>query len=166
MSISFTDPENIRPSKKQLYICRGVSGSGKSTLIEKITKNLKDFIVCSADHYFIKNGEYIFNVTQLGEAHRLCQLKAAKAMKENVPIVIIDNTNLKYWEMKFYIRTAKQFGYNVNVLQIHTDISLILERQTLGKNVPRETILNMFNKLENSSLPEDITQNTIHIKGE
>jgi len=169
--MNFTNVTDIKPAKKQLYICRGISGSGKSTFIKAISKSFLNlgitFIECSADHFFFdKEGNYNFDVSQLGRAHKFSQRKAKEAMETNVSVVFVDNTNLKYWEMKPYIDVAKKNEYTVNVLQIHTNIETILARQITGKNVPRETILKMQQKFDNSDLPQEIIDNTFFIKGE
>jgi len=169
--MDFTKAEDIKPESKQLFVCRGISGSGKSTLIEKLSKAFLDsgitFVKCSADDFFFdKEGNYNFDVSQLGRAHKYSQRKAKEAMETNVSVVIVDNTNLKYWEMKPYVEVAKEQKYDVKVLQVHTNIETVLERQVTGKNVPRETVLKMQHKFENSDLPKEIVNSTIYIKGE
>ena len=48
---------------RKVIIMRGPSGSGKSTYIQK---HFPDAYVCSADHFFIKNGEYVFEPAKIG----------------------------------------------------------------------------------------------------
>jgi predicted kinase len=170
--MEFTKLEDIKPKTKQLFVCRGISGAGKSTLIAKLSIAFLEkkitFTVCSADFFFLrKNGDYDFDVSKLGAAHKHSQSEAKNAMKEGiVSIVIVDNTNLKYWEMKPYVDAAKKYGYEVNILQIHTNIETVLARQVLGKNVPKGTVLKMQQKLEDSDLPKEIIDSTVYIKGE
>lgn len=52
----------------KIYFLRGVSGSGKSTEAMRLANNNKD-VICSADDYFMKDGEYIFNPSLLAAAH-------------------------------------------------------------------------------------------------
>ena len=55
---------------KTLIILRGVPGCGKSTVAEVLSNNGK-YPVCTADDFFMKDGEYKWNPKQLGNR---CQL--------------------------------------------------------------------------------------------
>ena len=169
-SLKFTRMQDIEFADKQLFILRGISGAGKSTLVgklgQKINKNKKHFTVCSADFFFMKNGKYNFDVSKLGLAHKFSQTEAENSMKDNIHVVFIDNTNLKYWEMKPYIKMAKKYGYTVNVIQLHTDIETILKRQFSCKNLSKDKVLQMKEKFDKAQLPPEIVASTIHVQGE
>lgn len=34
-----------------------------------------------------------------------------EAMKEGKPLIIVDNTNIKLWEMKKYVLAGEELGY-------------------------------------------------------
>ena len=38
---------------------RGLSGSGKTTIAQEIHNKYENSVVCCADHYFMKDGEYV-----------------------------------------------------------------------------------------------------------
>lgn len=58
---------------KTLYIIRGASGSGKTTLATTLSQHLPNAIAISADDYFYtKEGNYVFDVSSLSEAHQYC----------------------------------------------------------------------------------------------
>ncbi|KAK3737014.1 hypothetical protein QZH41_018399 [Actinostola sp. cb2023] len=107
-----TNPANktVRlPDGKVLVLMRGLPGSGKSTLAQRMKGN---GVVFSTDDYFIQNGWYQFDGTNLGEAHQWNQIRAREAMQGGVSPVIIDNTNTQAWEMKPYISMAQRLGYH------------------------------------------------------
>ena len=89
----------------KIYFLRGVSGSGKSTEAMRLANNNKD-VICSADDYFMKDGEYIFNPSLLSAAHGECLRKFISLVSNGSDIAIVDNTNLQWWEMKAYWEVA------------------------------------------------------------
>jgi predicted kinase len=105
---------------KIMFIMRGVSGSGKSTLVNLICKIYKDVSVCSADQYFMKQGEYQFDHRNLTTAHENCSKKATKACLNGVPVIVIDNTNVKRWEMGNYLSLALSNNYAVVIVRPKT----------------------------------------------
>lgn len=102
----------------QLIIMHGVSGSGKSTQVLKEIKSLKNK-VCSADHYFMNDGEYNFDYKGLRKAHAWCQAKAMLAMHQGMEQVIIDNTNMTREDWEIYEEFADSFGYRVMHVWMH-----------------------------------------------
>lgn len=99
---------------KTLILMRGLPGAGKSTLIKNKYPNA---IICSADHHFInpETQEYIFNPAEIANAHQACMNKAVNAIKQNAPLIVIDNTNTQKWEFQKYVDLAKSNGYEVKV---------------------------------------------------
>ena len=83
---------------KRAVIMRGLPGSGKSTLAKEIASGSKSFVICSADDFFMKDGEYVFNPKLLWKAHEICIKKFEANLKKETEIVILDNTNTKKWE--------------------------------------------------------------------
>ena len=96
--------------KKQLIIMVGLPGSGKSTFIKKLPNNP---IVCSADNYFEKSGEYKFDASKLHDAHRECMNKANDNMLMKKSVIVIDNTNLTDKERAPYENMAEKYGYEI-----------------------------------------------------
>ena len=110
--------------KPAIIILRGIPGSGKTTWRKK---NFPDALVCSADDYFYDpSGKYNFDPTRLREAHNECFKKYHRAIMAAVtgdPVyhefktVIVDNTNLKQWEIAPYYRLAEAFDFRVSITQ-------------------------------------------------
>jgi predicted kinase len=119
---------------KTLYIIRGCPGSGKSTLAQE--KFLNNF---EADMYhYDKDGNYNFDISKLGEAHKWCQNQVETLMKVNEEEITVSNTSTTEKELKPYMDLAEKYGYRV--------ISLIVENRHGGKNihgVPSETLTKM-----------------------
>lgn len=133
--------------KKILYIFRGVPGSGKTTVAEHMAEHLHfgDSIICCADDYHMVNGEYKWKIENQGYAHKSCQTKCETLMKDNVPTIILANTNTTAKEMKPYETIAETYGYTV--------FYLVVENRHGGKdthNVPEASLEAMSVRLKDS----------------
>ena len=133
---------------KELFLIRGISGAGKSTLAKSIGG-----IHIEADMFFMKDGEYQFDVTRLRDAHQWCQTFAEDHMKLNEHLeefakadryrIVVSNTFTQEWEMKPYFELAEKYGYKI--------FSLIVENRHGGVNehgVPEDKLEIMRTRFE------------------
>ncbi len=104
--------------KKIVYIMRGLQGSGKSTLAKKIASKSLDSVVCSADDYFYKDGKYEWKASEMKEAHEYCFNKFKTALDQESPIVVIDNTNIKWKHFRPYIQYVWDYHNNNNIYNV------------------------------------------------
>ncbi|KAK8391669.1 hypothetical protein O3P69_017294 [Scylla paramamosain] len=138
--------EDLFPLLQVMFIMKGLPGSGKTFIGEVIQEVYKDTCVCSADHYFMQDGVYEFDREKLKEAHEYCQQQAASAAEQSIHVIVIDNTNLKHWEMKFYL----------NLARTHLYIPVVVEPQTTWAVHPAElAVKNIHN------IPEEILSDKI-----
>ncbi|KTF18210.1 AAA family ATPase [Pseudoalteromonas sp. H105] len=104
---------------KQVFILRGLPGSGKSyyaqTLADElVTGDQSQYLICSTDDYFYnEQGEYKFDKFKLSQFHNLNLARFINALSQSVPLVIVDNTNIKKWEFIAYSQAAVALGYQV-----------------------------------------------------
>lgn len=136
---------------KKLFLLRGLPGSGKSTLAESLASGAGSAHF-EADMFFVKDGEYKFDSTQLKNAHNWCRDEVEYAMQfgyrgnpVNSPLgnIIVSNTFTQEWEMKPYYELAEKYGYVV--------FSLIVENRHGGVNehgVPKDKLEQMKNRFE------------------
>ena len=80
---------------------RGLPGSGKSTKAKKIAG--EHGVIYSTDDFFIVNGVYVYDAKMIVQYHDRNYKRTLEALKEGKPLIIIDNTNIKLWEMKKYV---------------------------------------------------------------
>lgn len=140
-------------NKKRVVICRGMPGSGKSTFTRQLGE---DAVVCSADHYFEKSGTYVFDPKMLFLAHRICRNKFQSAIDAGTPLVVVDNTNIKYKDWKDYMTYALEHGYYVTVAEAQEcDIDVLIARGTHG--VPRPTYEKMLKEYNAFEIPYGLT---------
>ena len=118
-----TDARSLRwvETHPVIFLMRGLSGSGKSTVAEAIAQAFPDAKVCSADHFFLdEDGKYVFDADKLKEAHAGCQAAAAEACAAGASPLVVDNTNVKKWEMNYYFTAAARHGYTVVLVESKT----------------------------------------------
>jgi predicted ABC-type ATPase len=109
--------------KTQVYILSSSSGGGKSTFANQLKALDPDnTIVVSADNYFMRDGEYKFRASELSMAHKQCQRLFVEALKSGAKTVVVDNTNTRKREYKYYIEKAESFGYSVTRLIIDWNV--------------------------------------------
>jgi tRNA uridine 5-carbamoylmethylation protein Kti12 len=102
---------------KVVIIMVGVSGSGKSTraaqIEQAIYENGQICSVVSADHFFMVEDEYVFDIKKIAEAHSWCFNRFIQRVSADDDVVIVDNTNLRPWERQNYEGVARLAGYEV-----------------------------------------------------
>lgn len=153
------DIKNSKEEKKNLYILRGLAGSGKSTLAQELIKGTKG-VIYSSDDYFYKDGIYKWDGGKLKQAHDWNKKRALQAFQKGITPVVIDNTNSKCWEAKFYVQQGLTYGYNIEIKEPDTpwrkNPSELAKRNK--HNVPLETIVKMLERWEEPFTVDTILQ--------
>lgn len=104
---------------KQVFILRGLPGSGKTHYAHNLADELvagdeSQYLICATDDYFYdQNGEYHFDKFKLPQYHNLNLARFINALSQGLPLVIVDNTNIKKWEFVAYAQAATALGYQV-----------------------------------------------------
>ena len=113
----------------KVVIMQGASGSGKSTYIKD---KHSDAVICSADHFFMEDGEYKFDPELLGAAHKACMYKFIQACQSGESVVVVDNTNTTRVEMAPYVSVAAAFGAEVEIVRCEASAEECADRNTHG----------------------------------
>lgn len=137
--------ELIQEKELTLYMIVGISGSGKSTFAKSLSnnQNIKYF---QADQYFEKDGEYLFDRTQLGNAHKWCQTSVESELKKGNS-VIVSNTGLTLWQRQIYYKIAEKFGAKIKM-------RIMTGNFKNTHNVPEEVIENMKKKFQENKVTQ------------
>ncbi|KAK2831718.1 hypothetical protein Q7C36_016804 [Tachysurus vachellii] len=142
--------QRTRNDDPVLILMRGVPGSGKSTLARQISSRGPHGLILSTDDYFYQKDGYHFDPTLLGDAHDWNHDRAKQAMLEMRTPIIIDNTNIRAWEMKPYVTAALEMRYRVDFVEPDTSWKcdpVELEKRN-HHGVSRETIAKMLDRFE------------------
>ena len=124
----------------KVYILQGVPGSGKSTWITEHLGEMHHAVhgkpkVVSADHFFMRDGEYRFDVTKLGAAHESCMSDfrdAVTAPLEERADVVVDNTIISAIEMAPYYRAGRAKGFDIGGARFVVDPKVAAARNVHG----------------------------------
>ncbi len=117
----------------KVVIMSGPSGSGKSTLSKNIALALhsqnKVCQIFSTDNYWLRpDGSYGFNARELEQAHEWNLKKFKEFVKDSDfqkvdCTAIIDNTNLRWNEMKSYVEFALTEGWKVEIQRLNCELT-------------------------------------------
>jgi len=132
---------------RTVKILQGVPGSGKSTWAKK---NFPEAKICSADDFFMKDGEYKFDPSLLSEAHAACLRKFISYRSHDVDL-IVDNTNTTVAEIAPYYSIGEAFGGDVVVVQFWVDSAFAHSRNI--HNVPYDSIVAMNKRMSHQKFP-------------
>lgn len=151
---------------KKMVILRSLPGGGKSTIANDIKMKHKDScFICSTDDYWLRpDGIYDFNWEYLGRSHlwnqRRVELIIRKGREDQIRgwnfdlVVVVDNTNITFEEMKPYIKIARKHGLEIEFKEPDTewryDVEECFKRNTHG--VPYATILKMSQRWESNEV--------------
>lgn len=126
---------------KTCIILRGCSGSGKTTFCDLIAYPK---VVCCADDYFYDTeGNYNWNASEIGNAHSYCRERFDVALDDEIANIILDNTNTKESDWKYYVDEATKAGYRITFV--------VLENRHGNKdlhNLPEQTLQRQENAIK------------------
>lgn len=144
----------------EVLILRGLPGSGKSTLAIRIAQEMAlrkiPVVICSADHHFLDaDGVYKFDPTKIGDAHATCFSRYLSFLptriSSNDPKIIVDNTNVRAYEIAPYVLAANMAKAGCKVLTVWSDPATAWSRNLHG--VPLKVVLDMHRAMLLESLP-------------
>jgi DNA-nicking Smr family endonuclease/predicted kinase len=113
--------DKINTGLRVVVIIRGLPGSGKSflahQLIEETVKNRIGHVFSADDFFMTNRGVYKYDGSKIGEAHaQTLRLFTQSAAKGTSPL-IVDNTNLEYWNTFGYLQAAVQYFYHIEFME-------------------------------------------------
>ena len=137
---------------KQVFILRGLPGCGKSYYAQSLADEMvagdqSQYLICSTDDYFYnEQGEYQFDKFKLSQYHNLNLARFINALAQEIPLIIVDNTNIKKWEFIAYSQAAVALGYQVKeviVGEVKDKSMQLLYAKRNSHNIPLKMISKM-----------------------
>lgn len=143
---------------KTCYVMRGIPGSGKSSWLRALPEFQSANNICSADDYHLVYPQmtvgverakptYVFRPENARDAHNKCMHEFVSLATCNAPVLAVDNTNIRVWELAAYVRVAEAFKYEIKIVRMICDPFTAHGRNVHG--VPLETIWRMHSEMEN-----------------
>lgn len=147
---------------------RGAPSSGKSYLANKLAGDTGK--VYSADDYHIdpKTKEYNWKPENVKKSHQWNNDRIKKAIFNDVPIIVIDNTHIRKWELlalKTIIKAALRNDYKIRIEEPNPNwfhwktafnADALHKRNKKTHNVPYTSIKKMIDNYEKDITIDDI----------
>lgn len=138
----------------KLILTHGLPSSGKSTLAHKLKQEAESkglrAVVLETDDFFMVDGKYCFDYSQLQAAHAWNFNRCSAAFKENINLIVVANTNLTWREIRPYASAAQLFNYDVEIVEPDTpwkdDVAQLFEKNKTTHAVPMEAYERMVQK--------------------
>ncbi|KAJ6643377.1 NEDD4-binding protein 2-like 1, partial [Pseudolycoriella hygida] len=144
---------------KVMVIMRGPSGCGKSYLARQIVDSTTrdkyyHHIFSSDDFFYDKRGNYNFSANRLDEVHESNRKRVEQHACYGWSPIIVDNTNIRIWEMRNYFEIAVRFGYLIKIVEPETAWSHSASQLSMKNShgVSKETIERMMLNYELTSV--------------
>lgn len=115
--------ENIQRGYRLMILMRGAPGCGKSHLSREIVDrslrgaNYRDFIFSSDDYFYNNAGQYRYDPHRIPDAHEFNQRQVVLRCQQGWSPIIVDNTNIRAWEMFPYVAAAVRDGYLLEIVE-------------------------------------------------
>jgi len=117
---------------RTVTIVRGLPYSGKSTHAKSIQSNPR-YYFSADDFHRTPEGVYDFQIKRAAEAHLWCFQRFVEVVERpfgrESDNVVVDNTNIKLWEVTPYVMFAKVNGWNVRVVTINCPWDELMRRR-------------------------------------
>ncbi|KAJ6635678.1 NEDD4-binding protein 2-like 1 [Pseudolycoriella hygida] len=144
---------------KVMVIMRGAPGCGKSYLARQIVDSTTcdkycHHIFSSDDFFYDRRGNYNFSANRLDEVHESNRKRVEQHACSGWSPIIVDNTNIRIWEMRNYFEIAVRFGYLVKIVEPKTTWSHSAGKLSVKNShgVSKETIERMMFNYEPTSV--------------
>ena len=167
----------IEQNNKIALVLIGVPGSGKSYFINQLKNEIRanKVSIHSTDDKFMINNEYVFDENKLGTYHDETQKEAEMQMQNKKPLVILDNTNLKFSDFSYdgpkkenfkFTNFAEANGYKLHFVMLLTNPKTIIgeqgvesaDRLGMGKTFNtirgKKTLYSMLSKFLSNGIPQ------------
>lgn len=129
----------------KLVLVRGIPGSGKSTVANAISTG-NDWLHYEADMYFVdKNGNYDWDKSKIGDAHKWCQSMTENALNMEYNVVV-SNTFTTIKELRPYFAIARDLSITPIVITANGAFNNV-------HNVPLDTLAKMRDRFQHDLSP-------------
>jgi len=134
---------------RELILMQGFSGSGKSFVADALKRDYMhrniQCEICSTDEYWYQDDptKYNFDPSKIWHAHKWNQDRVSSHMINNVPVIIVDNTNTRQTEANSYLILAQAHNYTIRVITVSCSLETAKKANAtrpIDRQVPENVI--------------------------
>ena len=74
--------------------------------------------------YYIE-GKYIWTAEACAASHRYCERRFLESLRFQYNIIVVDNTNIVYRDMKYYLQESQPYDCDIEVHEIVPKTALL-----------------------------------------
>ena len=93
----------------KIIFMRGIPGSGKTPWAIENFGNTPNAAILSSADYFMKDGQYFWVAAKTPQSHSWNINRFKKALMDGKETIVVDNTNIKAWEMQKYLNILENY---------------------------------------------------------
>ena len=132
---------------RKVWIMRGIPGCGKDTFIKNFLMERYSPVVLCADDFHMRDGKYNWRPENAKAAHdQVLKQFVTLTQGHAANCIVVNNTNIRMFEIAPYYRLAEAFHYEVEIIQFLCHPALGTKRNV--HNVPSATIEQMARNIE------------------
>ncbi len=144
-----------RSKERYVLILRGIPGAGKTYLCQEIQTALeatKEIARIAVDDFFTVDGKYVFDASRLNEAYDATFNDYLDKLDDpEVDLILVDNPNIRSYEVSPYVTCASVYGVPHGVATIHCDPCVASSRHE--KKMQESKVFDMHQTLINQDFP-------------
>jgi predicted kinase len=133
---------------KKIIFMRGVPGAGKTPwAMEHFGEDPSAAILSAADYFLDETGKFKWVAHLTPQSHQWNIQRFRNALNDGMETIVVDNTNIKAWDMKPYLKILKEYK-DYQVFQKVMDCDLFDAAENSFHEVPIFSIMRMDENFE------------------
>lgn len=132
----------------KVIFMRGIPGADKSGWAARMFGGDKKAVILSSADFFNVGNRFVWVGSKTPQSHVWNQRRFEKALDDGMETIVIDNTNIKYWEMRPYLDLLEECPEYYEVFQKCLHIDPVDAYPVSRHKVPLLNLIKMYEAFE------------------